>query len=223
MCLAPRAKGSPETQKREVAKCACSHLVGAVKKPPNGVDVCLGWKLRLFPEWSISIYRCLFPTHRDRNNVCVLKLNSECVILKWKGDLNPEGHDCRKKRPMWVAMCKEEVLVPVPTGERPDFTFTSASEQLACWMWSHKLPTPSPPPQSRFSHALFIRSAFYRIKYVCCFFLLGKENIIIMQNKNYKEAKYTRFLTKFIFKAAEWNGRSISALLESSPPNSPKK
>lgn len=74
------------------------------------------------------------PYAQRQKYVCVLKLNSECVILKWKGDLNPEGHDCKKKRPVRVAMCKEEVLVPVPTGERPDFTFTSASEQLACWM-----------------------------------------------------------------------------------------
>lgn len=114
--------------------------------------------------------------------VCVLKLNSECVILKRKGDLNPEGPDCKKKRPMrWRCVRKKSSYLSLQ--ERGLISLSL----LLLNSWPVGCDHTSSTPPSRFSHALFIRSAFYRIKIRGLFFLTRKR-----KHNHYVKTKTTK-------------------------------
>lgn len=81
------------------------------------------------------------------------KINSECVILKWKGNLNSQGSKWQREKHK-VEVEPKAALVSAPRGERPDFNFTSTPEQLTCWRWSHK------SPESWFSQAFLFSQPF---------------------------------------------------------------
>lgn len=57
------------------------------------------------------------------------KINSEFVVRKWKGNLNSQGSKLQREKHK-VEVAPKEALVPALGGERPDFSFISAPEQL---------------------------------------------------------------------------------------------